>query len=102
MIGPATTSDEQSATASITVRSSFLHGLDLNPPTVGFATLKIYDSEDSVVTGRKLIAEAVCAAGQNSVYISFNAPRVANRGIRAVLTQTTGTTAVYNVAFSLG
>lgn len=98
MIGPATTSDEQSASANITVRSSFLHGFEVNPPDTGIATIKIYDSENSTLTAKKIMATATVAAGQNSIYVTFPAPRVANRGIRAVLTGTT----TYTVGYSLG
>ncbi len=98
MIGPATPSDELSASSNVTTRSSFLHGFEINPPAIGVATLKIYDSENSTLTNKKLMATATVAAGQNSIYLSFIMPRVANRGIRAVITGTT----TFVVGYSLG
>lgn len=100
MIGPATSSDEKTASSAITTRPSFLHGFEVLPPPFGSATLKVYDSENSTVAGKKLLASAVVRAGQNSVYLSLLTPRVANRGIYAVLTSTAATSFV--VAYSLG
>lgn len=98
MIGPASTSDEKSSSAQIASISGFLHGFELNPPAVGLATLKIYDSENSTVSGKQILCTATVAAGQNSIYVELPSPRVANKGLYATLTGTT----TYVVGFSLG
>ena len=97
-IGPQTTSDQQSASAQIASRPGFFHGFELTPPNVGLATLKIYDSENSSISGKKILAEATVAAGQNSIFLTYVVPRVANRGIYVTLTGTT----TYVVGYSLG
>lgn len=103
MIGPSTSSGEKSADAQVTSRASFLHGFELNPPNAGFTTIKIYDSENSTLTGKLLIATATCSTGMNSIYLIFPSPKVANRGIYADITSTPGSSSTtYNVAFSLG
>lgn len=101
MIGPQTTSDEQSASAQICTRTGYFHSFELNPPAIGLATLKIYDSENSTLAGKKILAEGICAAGQNSIFLSYMTPRVALRGIYASLTTTVGTT-TYVAGYSLG
>lgn len=92
----ASSSGEKSATTQITVIGSNLCGFELNPPSVGLATLKIYDS--SIAGTTLLLATATAAAGLNSIYVEFPYPRTANQGIYAVLTGTT----TYSVGFSLG
>lgn len=89
-------SGEKSATAQITNTGGFLHGLELNPPSSGLATLKVYDSATAGTT--KLITTATTAAGLSSIYIEFPGPRACNSGIYAVLTGTT----TYSIGFSLG
>lgn len=91
----STSSGEKSATAQITNLGGYLHGFELNPPSTGIATLKIYDS----IGGTDLLlTTATTAAGLSSIYVEFPTPRSCNKGIRAVLTGTT----TYVVAFSLG
>lgn len=92
----ASSSGEKSATAQITLTGGYLHGFELNPPSTGLATLKIYDSKSAGTTG--LISTATTAAGLPSIYVEFPAPRTANSGIYAVLTGTT----TYVIGFSLG
>jgi hypothetical protein len=97
MIGPSTTSDELSASSVIITRPGFLHGFELLPPLLGTSTLKIYDSPTGA--SGKLISEATVAAGQNSMWLSFNSPRVLNQGCYAAIS---GSSTTYTVAFSLG
>lgn len=94
--GAVTTSDEQSASATIYAAQSHFHSLELLPPTSGYATLKVYDSENDTLTGKRMIAEATVSAGMNSIYLALPAPRVCNRGVRAELTGTT----TYIIGFS--
>lgn len=89
-------SGEKSSTAQITLIGGFLHGFELNPPSSGLATLKIYDSNAGGTS--LLLATATTAAGLPSIYVEFPYPRAANSGIYAVLTGTT----TYSVGFSLG
>lgn len=92
----ATSSGVKSATAQIIATGGYLHGFELNPPSTGYATLNIYDSNNAG-TGF-LLTTASVAAGQNSIYCEFPTLRTANSGIYAVLTGTT----TYSVGFSLG
>lgn len=97
VFGPVTSSDEQSASATIAVIPSFLHSFELNPPTTGLATLKIYDSENATLTGKKMLLTTTIAAGTDAIHLALPSPRVANRGLRVELTGTT----TYIVGFSL-
>lgn len=92
----ASSSGEKSATSQIITLGGYLCGFELNPPSSGLATLKIYDSSSGTPTN--LIATATTANGLPSIYVEFPAPRTANSGIYAVLTGTT----TYIVGFSLG
>lgn len=96
--GPVTTSDEKSASATIYAAQSHFHGFEILPPASGYAILKIYDSADSTLTGKKIVAEAQIAAGMNSIFLALVSPRVCNQGVRAELTGTGSTT--YTVGFS--
>lgn len=89
-------SGEKSATAQITSTGGFLHGVELNPPASGLATLKIYDS--NAAGTNSLITTATTAAGLSSIYIEFPNPRACNSGVYAVLSGTT----TYVIGFSLG
>lgn len=89
-------SGEKSATAQITQIGGHLHGFELNPPSSGLATLKIYDSKSAGTTS--LISTATTASGLASIYVEFPGPRACNSGIYAVLTGTT----TYVIGFSLG
>jgi hypothetical protein len=95
---PQTSSDELSASAQISSMRSFLYGVELNPPSTGLATLKLYDSENSTITGKKLILSCVVAAGQSTLFITFPSGRSANRGIYAALTGTTTYIIGYNLS----
>lgn len=89
-------SGEKSTTAQITQIGGYLHGFELNPPSTGLATLKVYDSSSAGTT--LLVATATTAAGLPSIYVEFPNPRACNSGVYAVLTGTT----TYVVGFSLG
>jgi len=93
VIGPATTSGEQSATAQIWAQPGFLHGIEINPPQSGLVTLKVYDGAS---TSGKLLSTLTVAAGENSISVQFNSPRVVNSGIHAALSGTT----TYVIAYS--
>lgn len=90
------TSGEKSSTAQITLIGGHLHGFELNPPSSGLATLKIYDSNAAGTS--KLVSTATTAAGLPSIYVEFPYARACNSGIYAVLTGTT----TYVIGFSLG
>ncbi len=91
-----TSSGELSSSTQITVIGGYLHGFELNPPGTGIATLKIYDSDTGGTN--LLISTATTAYGLSSVYVEFPHPRVANKGIYAVLSGTT----TYSIGYSLG
>ena len=87
----STSSGLKSASAQITTRCAGLAGIDANPPAAGYATITIYDSEDSNTSGKLVLAEIQLDAGYISVNHEYNSPVIANRGIYAVLTETGGT-----------
>lgn len=94
-ITPSTSSGELSASTQIVTRPAFLQEVELNPPSIGTATLKIYDS-NSGASGTLLMSITV-AAGQNTLYLSYPSGRVANRGIYVALTGTTTFVLGYSV-----
>lgn len=76
-----------------------LLGVDVLPPTTGQAVLIVYDSENSTVTGKVILAECHVDAGQPSLNHEFVRPVIANRGIYCTLT---GTGAEYLIRFTAG
>lgn len=98
VFGPSTSSGEKTASAQVTDQPAFFFSLELIPPTSGLATVKVYDSEDSSVSGKLVLLTAVCAAGQNTLYISRNTPMAVNRGIYVSYS---GTNSAYVVGYSL-
>lgn len=69
--------------------------MDLQPPASGQAILKIYDSENSTLTGKLVLAELYCDAGLSGLNHEFFAPVAVNRGIYAELTGTASYTVRY-------
>lgn len=92
--GPATSSGEKSISAAITSRPSMIHGFDILPPSIGLATLKIYDGTSASGT---IIAEITVAAGQNAISMSYVIPRLCNTALYASLSGTT----TYVIGYSL-
>lgn len=93
-----TSSGLKTADASILARPGYLHTIMVDPPSSGVATLTIYDSENSSVSGKTELAYIEIPAGVASDPIHFTTPLNANRGIYGVLT---GTAAGYIVHFSI-
>lgn len=96
--GPASSSGELSASSIVMNMTGYLHGVELNPPSVGLATVKVWDSPTTSTVGKRLLTTMTCAAGQNALFLTFLMPRIANSGIYCELTGTT----TYVVGYSLG
>lgn len=96
-----TSSGNKTADAQIcsTGRECFLHTVFLDPPSSGTATLTIYDSENSTVSGKNILAyvEVASTATGSEVY-HLTTPVNANKGIYAVFT---GTGSSYQVHYSI-
>lgn len=96
-----TSSGSKTADAQIcsTGRECFLHTIFLDPPSAGTATLTIYDSENSTVSGKNVLAyvESFSTDDSSQVY-HLTTPVNTNKGIYAVFT---GTGATYQVHFSI-
>ncbi len=97
MIGPVTSSGEQSASGVVYPRCAGLHSFEFLPPTTSTSTLKIYDSATATTSGKLLLASATVSAGQNSIYLNYGVPRVCNQGIYCVLS---GSATTFVIGFS--
>lgn len=98
----STSSGQKTATAQIWTSTGSLSGVDLTPPASGQASLLIYDSENSNLTNKVILAELLVDAGTVGINHEFYAPVGVNRGIYCVLTQTMGTDCRYYVRYSAG
>lgn len=90
-------SDDQ----QIATRPCMLHGIIVDPPSTGTVSLTVYDSENSSVSGKKVLVYFEQLAGINSVPVNHPAPLVANRGIYCVFSGIDKANAGYIVYFSL-
>lgn len=98
---PVNSSGVKSATTQICTMRGFLGGLDMISPDTGTATLTLYDSENTDTINKLILAEMEVDAGMPSCNHEYTNMVVANRGIYAVLTDTSGT-ATFVVRYALG
>lgn len=94
-----TSSGKKSAAAQIASGPCHFLGVDVMPPSTGQAVLVVYDSVDSNVSGKLVIAEAHVDAGMPTLNHEYNRPVIANYGIYCTFT---GTGAEYIIRFGLG
>lgn len=87
---PVDSSDSQSASKQITAMPSMVAGIDMISPSSGTALLTIYDSENASLSGKKILAEMEVDAGMPSCNHEYTNMVLANRGIYASLTDTSG------------
>lgn len=97
--GRSTSSGEKSGSAQITTTESFLMGVDVQPPSVGQSVLKIYDSKNSDVVGKLVLAEIYLDAGLQGLNHVWVLPITANQGIYV---SASGTAVNYIVQYMLG
>lgn len=83
-INYSTSSGVKIASSQILVGSGALHGVDLSPPTTGQSTLTVYDSENSTILGKLVLAEVYVDAGLATVNHEYFNPVCVNRGIYTV------------------
>ena len=95
---PTTSSGEKSADAQISTQPGRLQGIDINPPAANSSTLKIYDSNNSTLSGKLLLRTITIPAGVASINLS-DLDIVVNQGIYADLG---GDATTYIVHYSLG
>ncbi len=88
ILEPCTSSGEKTASAAISTHPGLLMAVDLIPPSVGTAVLKIYDNP-SAASGT-IIFECATTAGVASQSFSFNMARYAGTGIYASLVDAQG------------
>ena len=95
----ATSSGIKTASAQIMNGAGCLMGIDVQSPASGITLLTIYDSADSDITNKLVLAEVEMDAGFMSLTHEYMAPVVANNGIYVIMT---GPSLRYIVRYSLG
>lgn len=98
MFNYSTPSGLKTASAQIIVGPGALSGLDGTAPTSSDVTVTLYDSEDSNVSGKLVLAIIELDAGMVSVNHEFFSPVAVNRGIYASVAGA-GTGYSYNVRY---
>ena len=98
-INYTTSSDKKTASAQIMALPGALCGIDVQAPSSGQTTLYVYDSENSSLSGKKIIAEVIVDAGFGGMQHEYFMPAVVNRGIYVDMV---GTDASYIVRFIAG
>lgn len=81
--------DIQLASAQISTQPGGLAGIDIVPPDRGYVIVNVYDSENSDVTGKKLVAAFMCSAGIHSINHNYLHLVNISRGIYVQLTAST-------------
>lgn len=99
-----TSSGQQVSTGQVSIMRGALLGIDLTPPSSGYATLLIYDSENSDLTTKKIISEIVVDAGYLGLNHEYMVPLGVDRGLYCVLSYSSGSSADshYYVRYLLG
>lgn len=99
-----TGSGQQTGNAQISIQRGALLGIDVIPPSSGFATVLVYDSEDSNVAGKRIISEVVVDAGYISMNHEYFVPQGVNRGIYCTIVYSGGSAADshYYVRYLIG
>jgi hypothetical protein len=99
-INYSTSSGLKTAAGQISAQPGSLMGFDAKSPTTGYNIFTIYDSEDSNVSGKLVIAIVESDAGMVAVNHEFFCPVNINRGIYVAVSGT-GTDYSYIVRFAL-
>lgn len=99
----ATNSGQKTASAQISLYPGALMGVDLTPPTTGYAILTVYDSEDSNTAGKLIISELYVDAGYSGINHEYFSPVVVNKGIYCTLVSSDPSTGShYYIRYILG
>lgn len=99
-INYSTPSGLKTASAQITTFPGSLSGIDVQCPDTGSVLLTAYDSADSNVSGKLVLAIVQADAGQIGINHEFFIPVVVNRGIYVAVSGS-GTGYSYNVRYTL-
>lgn len=83
----STPSGLQIATAQITTAPGSIQGIDLMPPSAGYAILTVYDTNNGD-TGALIVTKLYVDAGTVGINHEYFAPVAINRGIYCTLVQT--------------
>ena len=84
----STSSGRKTASAQISSLPGALCGIDVQAPASGQVTILIYDSENSDLTNKIIVAEAYMDAGLAGTSHEYFSPIVVNKGIYAVMSGT--------------
>lgn len=85
-----TSSGQNTGSNQITIQRGALLGIDLTPPTSGYATLLVYDSENTDLTNKKILTEIVVDAGYLGLNHEYMVPLGVDRGLYCLLTYSSG------------
>ncbi len=99
-INYSTSSGLKTGPAQISTMAGSLMGVDVQCPSTGYNLITIYDSEDSSIAGKTVIAMVEADAGMVGINHEFFAPAAVNRGIYVSISGT-GTDYSYIVRYSL-
>ena len=90
--------------AQISINPGSLSGVDVTPPSEGCSVVKIYDSEDSSLSGKLVLAEFHVDAGHISLNHEYFSAVAVNRGIYAEVTNVSvgASTPSYVVRYGIG
>lgn len=99
----ATSSGAKTVNSQIAALPGAIYGFDLVPPNAGSVTLTVYDSENNIIAGKKLLFEAVLTSTSTSLHKNMIPPTTVDRGIFCKLAYAGGgTTSTYFIRYSLG
>lgn len=88
---PVNSSGVLAANTQITSRTSFLAGIDMISPSTGTATVTVYDSSNSITSGKLVLAEFEIDAGMPSCNHEYTNFVNANSGLYVTLVDPSST-----------
>ena len=92
---PATSSGLLAASATVSANIGRFWGLQVLTDGTNAATVTVYDSENSTISGRVELAKLIVAGADRHAEVIFNVGVVANRGIRVEISGTGANAIVY-------
>lgn len=90
----------KTAPNQIYARSSYLCGVNVNPPTTGYTLLTIYDTANGPDLNALILVQIHMDAGMVGVTHEFVAPVIANYGLYCSVTGGTSPDVSYSVRYS--
>lgn len=98
----STSSGLQTDTAQITIAPGSIAGIDLMPPSAGYAVLTIYDSSVGITANALILTQLYVDAGTVGINHEYFAPVAVNKGIYCTLVQTGGAGSQYFLRYNAG